>query len=603
MRFFAEHGLFPSPIWPPAAVALAGAVRLGIWSVPGVFLGSYLVNHLSIGASVPLSVSVSCFNAAGPWLGASLMRRLERDQPQFDSMHGVATFALCGVMAHSAIVGMGGSLSLLWLGDLPPQDWGNAFLAWWLSDAAGAMFFSAALLQWLSEERWPISARPLETFLAGVGAWALTYLIFWRLPAGEGYFLGAPWLLILPLLWISGRLSAKATHGILLGVSLIAITGAAAHRGVYYFGANSRALQAAGSMIVAFNLTVLAVRALLAERRQSERRLALTNANLECIVAERAHALYESEQQFKIIFDSAAMGIAVIGPNGRYRAVNGRWRDMLGYSEAELLSASAFDLVLDREREDCKAAVQSLFENVFDTFRMEIGYCAKSGEPLWTETAIAPLRDADGKVEALLSIMADVTEQRYSRELLRRQLEEIQSLQESLREQAIRDSLTGLYNRRYLDETLEREFARAERAGECLSVIMVDVDHFKRFNDRYGHKAGDLVLRELGALLRDHVRHGDIPCRYGGEEFALILPSVGLDTARQRSEDLRRRFADLELPFGEFRLRSTLSLGIAVYPLHADGPDRLLHAADHALYLAKSNGRNRSEIYGAESSI
>jgi diguanylate cyclase (GGDEF)-like protein/PAS domain S-box-containing protein len=603
MRFFAEHGLFPAPIWPPAAVALAGAVRWGVWATPGLFLGSYLVNHVSIGAPVPLALFISSFNALGPWCGALLLRRFQRDQAQFENMHGVAIFALCGVMLHAAITGLGGSLALLLLGGLPPAQWGGAFLAWWLSDASGALFFGAALLQWLAPERGPVPTRPLETFLAGGGAWALTFLAFWRLPAGEGFFLGAPWLLILPLLWISGRLRANATHVILVGVSLIAITGAAAHRGVFYFGANSRALHAAGLMIVALNLTVLVVRALLAERRRSERELAAANANLEQKVAERARALHESEQQFKVIFDAAAMGIAVIGPDGRYRAVNGRWCDMLGYSEEELLSSSAFDLVLEEEREDCRAAVQSLFEDMFDIFRMEMGFCAKSGNPLWTETAIAPLRDAQGRVDFLLSIMADVTEQRYSRELLRRQLEEIQSLQESLREQAVRDSLTGLYNRRYLDETLQREFSRAERSGELLAVIMVDVDHFKRFNDRYGHKAGDLVLKQLGALLRDHVRHGDVPCRYGGEEFALILPNVGLETAFERGEDLRKRFAAMELPFGEFRLKSTLSLGIAVYPLHADNPERLLQAADHALYMAKSKGRDRAEIYGAAGEI
>jgi diguanylate cyclase (GGDEF)-like protein len=167
-------------------------------------------------------------------------------------------------------------------------------------------------------------------------------------------------------------------------------------------------------------------------------------------------------------------------------------------------------------------------------------------------------------------------------------------LREALRQQAIRDGLTGLFNRRYLDETLAREIARAHRAGQPLGVLMIDVDHFKQFNDRYGHEAGDVVLKALGAILRRQVRAEDIPCRYGGEEFCLILPGAPLEASLARAEALRAELARLHLQHDGRSLGAvSLSVGVAVFPDHGEaGPD-LLKAADAALYQAKRAGRDR----------
>lgn len=171
------------------------------------------------------------------------------------------------------------------------------------------------------------------------------------------------------------------------------------------------------------------------------------------------------------------------------------------------------------------------------------------------------------------------------------------TLRETLCGQAIRDPLTGLYNRRYMEESLGRELRRAERSGEPVSLIMFDVDHFKNFNDTYGHEAGDLVLSELGGLVQEISRSEDVACRYGGEEFLLILPSAGLDIASQRAETIRRRVEDqLRLIWEGRRLpKVTISLGVASYPAHGRTADEVVSAADQALYRAKEGGRNRVE--------
>ncbi|HUY84303.1 MAG TPA: diguanylate cyclase, partial [Steroidobacteraceae bacterium] len=167
-------------------------------------------------------------------------------------------------------------------------------------------------------------------------------------------------------------------------------------------------------------------------------------------------------------------------------------------------------------------------------------------------------------------------------------------LRETLKEQSIRDPLTELFNRRYLTETLAREFARARRAGAPMAVIMLDVDHFKRFNDRFGHSAGDVVLREFGAFLKRSIRSDDLACRYGGEEFCLILPQTGRDGAQQRAESIRAGAARLVLNSEGCALEPiTLSLGVALFPEDGDSAESLMRAADGALYQAKREGRNR----------
>ncbi len=166
-------------------------------------------------------------------------------------------------------------------------------------------------------------------------------------------------------------------------------------------------------------------------------------------------------------------------------------------------------------------------------------------------------------------------------------------LRETLRNQSIRDPLTGLFNRRYMEESLARELQRAGRMNRPLTVAMLDLDHFKRFNDTFGHAAGDLAMRELGALLRTKVRGGDIACRYGGEEFVLILPEATQPDARQRMESLREAVKQLRVRHEDRLLDTlTLSIGVAAFPEHGHSVEAVLKAADHALYRAKAEGRD-----------
>ena len=188
---------------------------------------------------------------------------------------------------------------------------------------------------------------------------------------------------------------------------------------------------------------------------------------------------------------------------------------------------------------------------------------------------------------------------RDANEQLQRRLDEIQSLQRQLEEQALRDSLTGLYNRRYFDDALARELALARRENYPVSLVLIDIDHFKSLNDAHGHQAGDAVLQELARHLTENSRAGDLVCRWGGEEFVVVMPHTPLAGALQRTESWRASFGAHPFRFGGLLLNNTLSAGVAVWPEHGGTEDELLRSADAALYRAKSGGRNRVEAAAA----
>jgi diguanylate cyclase (GGDEF)-like protein len=197
----------------------------------------------------------------------------------------------------------------------------------------------------------------------------------------------------------------------------------------------------------------------------------------------------------------------------------------------------------------------------------------------WLLTSANTIRDKEGSPIGSAALLRDVT------------LE--QALLKELERLSITDALTDVYNRRHLDATLKRELDRSRQTGAPLAVIMFDADHFKNFNDTYGHDQGDRVLKMAGQVMKGAVRKYDVPCRYGGEEFAVILPSTGPEGAMQVAERLRQDVETMSVD----GLKVTISLGVACFPMiTADTPAALVEAADVALYRSKESGRNRSTM-------
>jgi len=170
-------------------------------------------------------------------------------------------------------------------------------------------------------------------------------------------------------------------------------------------------------------------------------------------------------------------------------------------------------------------------------------------------------------------------------------------LRDQLRDQSIRDPLTGLFNRRYMLETCRREFSRAARGRQPVAMLSIDVDHFKKFNDNHGHDAGDTVLKEVGNCLEAVFRNEDVACRFGGEEFVVVLPGASLEIGAKRAEELRAKIEAISVRYLDNNLpRITISVGVAAFPEAGDNPQSVLKAADDALYRAKEGGRNRVEL-------
>ncbi len=189
---------------------------------------------------------------------------------------------------------------------------------------------------------------------------------------------------------------------------------------------------------------------------------------------------------------------------------------------------------------------------------------------------------------------------RASEQTLSQQLSDIKVLQAKLQEQASRDPLTGLYNRRFMDTIAGREIARCDRDHQHMAVMMVDVDHFKKVNDTHGHAGGDEVLKMLSALFLEKVRTTDVACRYGGEEFLLLLPGMTAEIAMLRANQWRSAFADRTVEFGGAPIQCTISVGVSIYPNHGENMEELTRCADLALYRAKKQGRNRVILFDSE---
>ena len=305
---------------------------------------------------------------------------------------------------------------------------------------------------------------------------------------------------------------------------------------------------------------------------------------------------------FRHALEQSPSSILITDSDGYIEYVNRQFGQITGYSLEDVRGKTPRIL---KSGETPDSNYQKLWQTIKrgEVWEGEVLNRRKDGTTYWAHELIAPVLDADGKVSRFISMQQDITQRKHAESELRLmntrlqvQLMENEHLHEQLREEAIRDSLTRLFNRRFMEETLDREVSRAVREPFPISVVMMDVDLFKSINDTYGHQAGDTVLQTLGTLLLENTRISDIACRYGGDEMVVVMPGASLQDAAHRAEEWRAAFSLLEFTLGDARVKTTLSLGIASLPDHAQIPNELLGAADKALYRAKSK-RNYVEIY------
>jgi diguanylate cyclase (GGDEF)-like protein/PAS domain S-box-containing protein len=339
-----------------------------------------------------------------------------------------------------------------------------------------------------------------------------------------------------------------------------------------------RSTHAQGSDFSLFQTTVML------EEQVRSRTSALEAALHEIEAVNRA--LQESEAMFRGVVSQSLVGI-VIMKNGKFTYSNAKFNEIFGYSADEVRDLGPLDVAIEDDRPLVAENIRRRLSGEVD--RVEYGFrgLRKNGAVIDVEVHSNVMEIAGKRV--IIGLIIDVTERT-------RAAHKLMALQERLREQSTRDSLTGLYNRRHLDEILGQELISAGEQDYPVSVIMGDLDHFKSVNDRFGHVAGDEVLRTVGRLMMTHARAGDICCRYGGEEFLLVLPRVTKDIALERAERLCGAMAAALIPYGELAIPVTASFGVAAFPHDGRTGDELIDAADRALYAAKAAGRNCVDI-------
>lgn len=302
------------------------------------------------------------------------------------------------------------------------------------------------------------------------------------------------------------------------------------------------------------------------------------------------------EERLRVFFRAVEQNpaaIVITDPDGRIEYVNPQFVRLTEYTLEDVRGKTPRVLKSGE-------TLDSLYEDLWKTIKAgqvwegEILNRKKNGDLYWAHQLIAPVLTEEGEVSHFIAMQQDITERKRNEaalqaanERLQAQLVEIENLHVQLQEEAIRDGLTRLFNRRYLEETLEREISHSEREPRSISAVMIDVDRFKIINDTYGHQAGDAVLQTLGALLLENTRISDIACRYGGDEMLVVMPGAGIEAAAARAEEWRMAFSQMTFQFGRVKISTTLSMGVASFPEQARSSNELLLAADQALYWAK----------------
>ncbi|HEY0704800.1 MAG TPA: diguanylate cyclase [Candidatus Acidoferrales bacterium] len=310
------------------------------------------------------------------------------------------------------------------------------------------------------------------------------------------------------------------------------------------------------------------------------------NALHELEVAERA--LRVTDERFRDILDNMRGMVQSLDMEGRFLYVNRAWRQKLGYTEEEVATLPFSKVIhpdeMGRSKEIFERAVRG---EVFKTLPGRL--ITKDGRSLTVEIDLA-WRFENGKPVASRTIFHDVTEREEQKRKIDVYQKDLEEANKSLTFLAVTDELTGLRNRRAFQERLEEDFGLARRHKWPLGLLLMDVDKFKQFNDTFGHLAGDEVLKRVARALRDNVRATDFVCRFGGEEFAVLLPNTGLDGCILLAENLRKAVEE-----SAWDLRSvTISIGVAGLWSACGDPTALIQHADTALYRAKAEGRNRS---------
>jgi len=324
------------------------------------------------------------------------------------------------------------------------------------------------------------------------------------------------------------------------------------------------------------------------------------NESLSLLIKSRLAAATLNE-----VIVHAPLGVVRITTDMTIIQANPSFCSILGCDPAEVAGTSIARFFPETEIALVRDRIATLSDAAVESTAVDTQGIRVDGTAIWLEWTVSAVRNRDGDIDYFLAMLQDVSERRSTEDALKAAYAELEDIvaqrtvelraaNDRLSTEAIHDPLTGLYNRRYLTDFVARELSRTRRAGHKMVFVIIDLDHFKRINDTFGHDAGDHVLQEVSSFLRSQIRVEDLVFRYGGEEFLLVLPTSSVDAVAGRIEQVRdlvsrRKFEHRGRDVGPV----TFSLGVAIFPDHGESAETVIASADQALYRAKQGGRNR----------
>ncbi len=577
-------------LWLPNAIVLVTLLlhsRKHWWKISIAAIAAELVVG-GIGSNFQLIQSF-CFglvNIFEALLAATLLQRFLKEDLTFANLREVTIFLVIALGVAPAIAALGGA----WAFKLSPVSdvsfWMN-WRIWWLGDGMGMIAAAPLLLTWLQNPHTQFlkSGRGISSALALASlSTVLCFFLFYP-ETGTQSLLGFSPLLLLPLILWAAKL-----HGVkgvtLLGafICLSAVIGSAQGRGLFASLPTDVRTVVLQQFLASVLVTGLAIAAVLNDLQ--------TKYESSRLFTEAAQHLYEG-----LTITDARL------PDRPIVYANPRFEELTGYKSEEFLGKNCrFLNALHRDQPELKMLHEAVSRN--ESMQCTVQNFKKDGTPFWNLLTISPIKDEKGVVTHFIGIQRDVTKMIETEEQLRRANAQLSESNQILEERVIQrtadlerlattDPLTGAFNRRYWMRRAEIDIASATRQSTALSVVMMDLDHFKLINDRFGHQTGDLVLINLCSEIEQVLRLGDTFARFGGEEFALLLPGADENFALQIAERIRELIASMEMTaFNGTRFSFTASLGVA--SLSEDNPTvgSLLAKCDTALYRAKDDGRD-----------
>lgn len=578
----------PSPVWLATGVSVFAAMAGGWRWMPGIAIGAFLAN---LGFGFVGAVMGMVGNVVGPLVGLAVFRRLSPETVRpFTTPRSVGAFFAAMALLNGVVSALFGATGLFFVDGHRTYAFLPTFLNWTTSDTASAIMLAPAMYLWKEQPRVTRPSRGgSEVLLAAALLTGIAVFFFIVAPGAVLPPQDSILLLLLPLTWIALRFSQRDAYTLLAMTFLVMLAGTMTHTSVFqsphaYLPFANLQLQ-----IALMGAMVLLAGALDLDRREAIRALEEVNASLEQRIHDRTRMIEAIYHRFQTIVESFPNPMIMSeAENGKIVEVNDAAAANIGASRSQLIGQDVRTFCLFPD--ECNALLQKM--------RSE---GAVQGVPI-------PIRHTQGATLFLLVSAAMIND--GMRDLVLISFQDVTQAKMREHELEIRvntDGLTGAATHEFFLREGERLLCDARENNASLALLMLDLDHFKRVNDTYGHQAGDEVLRQVGISVRGTLRTGDLFGRLGGEEFGILLVDMEEGRARRVTERLRQVIGAVRVEVGpQTVIQPTVSIGAAMIGKNADKEMTLvdqLDRADRALYSAKHAGRNRVMFWSPASEI